>query len=360
MLNFLRQKKENILIKIVLAVIILSFAAFFGASSLSPGARRAGSPGSVNGQELNATFFAFVLNNKLESARSKLGGKLPEQYVTFIKQDVLSELVDRELLVQNLQKMGLSASPDEVATFVKEDPLARSPRDGRFNLTYYKNSFLPGYRQRRGKSYESDVINQLTAQKFFSEFNNVIKPNKQELERELRLKDTKYKFAVIKVSKKEAPPKKDQNEKDQKEKDQDEKDIKKTKVSAKEKAQKIYDLWTQNKDIKKLLDEYKLKERKTPDLNYARLKSVFGGKVDTKNIKTLLSLSKKNPFPKSYIDEGNFLYLIKLEDIKEPETTIKKEEYSQLQESYQENITNNLVSAYIIDLRDKADIEIYK
>ena len=126
MLTFLRNKKENILIKIVLFVIILSFAAFFGASTLSPGARRAEVPAIVNGEDINPSKYNYYINNRLEQLRKVFKSKIPEQFVTNAKRNVLYSLINQELIHQALDKFGFRTSDAELVEFIKTDPQFRN------------------------------------------------------------------------------------------------------------------------------------------------------------------------------------------------------------------------------------------
>jgi len=66
MLTILRQKKESFVIKFIMFTIILSFAAFFGISSLAPGNLRTQIPAVVNGEDINGKKFDFYYNVEID------------------------------------------------------------------------------------------------------------------------------------------------------------------------------------------------------------------------------------------------------------------------------------------------------
>lgn len=331
MLNFLRQRRQNILIKIILGVIILSFAAFFGATTLSPGARRAGTPARVNGEDINPQLFAYVYNSQLDKMRSLFKEKIPENFLNNIRQSVLGSLINRQLIVQNLKKLGLGASPDEVADYVKNDPLARNPRTGEFDFDYYVNNFLPGFQYSRGISYERYVKDSLASQKLFAKFEAILSPTDKELEWQKKIRDTRFEFEVIKI-------------------DKEDKAI----------AQKIFADWKAGRDIGDQLKKKKFRKTKTPKLTYTRLRTVFGGKADIEHLKTLTGLTKKHPFPTEPIKEGRFYYLVKMVNREQPDEALTEEEKAELKQAYQDQITQALQNAYVQDLRENAEIKVYE
>ena len=59
MLNFLREKQSSYAVKILLGLIILSFAAFFGASTLDPGVNRSNTVAIVNSKPISSAKHAY-------------------------------------------------------------------------------------------------------------------------------------------------------------------------------------------------------------------------------------------------------------------------------------------------------------
>lgn len=343
MLNFLRQNKDNFLIKIILGVITLSFAAFFGASSLAPSAPRGQAPATVNGEYISSKRFNSIVSDRLEQLQAQFKDQVPPNFSKTLGRQVLSQLINQELIHQELQKIGLKTTTDELIEYVKKSP--QFQREGQFDLNFYEKRFLPGYQLSTGTSYEQDVMRELAQVKFFEEFQELVPADDKELENENWLSQAKLKFEVIAVPIADTLP---------------EEKTGKEELTPKEKAEKTFTLWKSGKNIDDWLKTHRLTKKETPELTYRRIKFIFGGKGETKHLKSAIALTKKDPFPDAPIKEGNYYYLIKLVDMKKPESrNLETEQLAKMKESYQKSVTAQLQNSYIKYLNNKADVEVF-
>lgn len=329
MLTILRKYKENILIKVLLGLIALAFILFFGSSNIGQNSAPTNAPAKVNGKNINGTKTNYLMNNQMERLREVFKDKVPDEYLNIIKDSVINGLINQELTNQALGKFGLQTTTVELAESIKNN--TQFYRDGKFDIDYYNERFLPGYQLTTGSSFEKEMMDEINANKFFQTFENVLELAPDEAKRLHQVNNTKFKFELIKVKK--------ENE---------------------EVAKKIWDSWKKSDSIESLLTENKLNKTATSELGYANLKSIFGGKVSTDNVKNLLSLSTKNPFPDKYLDEGNDYYLIKLVEMKTAPKQADEATLKKIQEDFVKNLDNNLKSSFISELRKTAKIKVYQ
>lgn len=328
MLTILRKYKENIVIKVMLGLIALAFILFFGSSNLGQNSAPANVPAKVNGKNINGLKTDYLMNSQMEKLREVFKDKVPEDFVNSMKGSIINGLINQELMNQELKKFGLQTTSSELVESIKKN--SQFYRDGKFDIDYYNERFLPGYQLATGTSFETEMMDEINANKFFETFENLLELAPDEAQRQYQIDNTKFKFAVIKVKK--------ENQ---------------------ETAKKVWDSWKKNNNIESLLTENKLKKTETSELSYTNLKSIFGGKVSTDNMKTLVALSSKNPFPENFLDEGNDYYLIKLVDMKSAPKQADEDSLKKIREDFSKSLDDNLRSSFIAELRKNAKIKVY-
>jgi len=298
---------------------------------------------TVNDAQISLSKTNYILRNRIEQLKKIFKNDLPEEYINNMRLDIVNSLINEELVVQELNKYGIQASNEELATYIKSDP--QFIRNGKFDVEYYTNRFLPGYQQQTGNSFEKDMQRQLTAQKLVSLFAETLKPTEQEIMLNNQLTNTKFTFEVIKV-----PAHKKAEGQDNIALLED--------PAAKVTVEQLHALWKKGNKLDKSLKDHNLTKSSSPALTYARLKSIFGGKADIANLKKITKLSKAQPFLDTYIREGNYYYIVKLSEKTLPETTLDDESKLALQTTYTDNLKYSLESSFIKDLRQNAEIKI--
>lgn len=345
MLTVLRKHRDNILIKIVLGLITLSFAAFWGVSSLSPSQQRVNAPAYVDGEPISPAKFGYLVNSQTEQVKSQFKDQLPPDFERGIQSNVMNTLINQKLISLELKKIGLVTTEDELADAIKTSP--QFQRDGKFDFDYYQKRFLPGYRLSTGISYEVDTQQQLAMQKFFEQISNPIEPTEEELKDEAYIQSVTFKFDVITV------PVRDASQVDKSETDTA--DLQK---NAETLATDLLTKWKSNSaEVENIIKDKKLNRKETPELNYRKIKFVFGGKGSVENLKSVVSLTKDAPFVPAPLLEGNYYYIVKLVEKTEDASEEKQAELvKEIKSAYQEQLTGSLQGAYIKSLRDKAQI----
>lgn len=347
MLGILREHRNNVLVKIFFGLFILSFAGFFGLSAMGP-SQRQGSPAEVNGVPINPAKFNYLLSNQMERFKSQFKEEIPKEFSRNMSQSVINTLINQMLIAENLKQFGVKTTEDELAEVIRSSP--QFQREGQFDLDYYKNRFLPGYRLSTGSSYENDIQEELALQRFFGTFNDLIEPTTQELEQETQIQTVTFKYDVITI------PVRDASKMDAESTASSEE----LQANAKTLANQILDAWKSDASIDELITTNKLTRKETPELNYRKIKFVFGGKGSTDNLKSIVSLTSDKPFVGEPLLEGNYYYIAKLVekktiDLDEDEL---KELKGKIKQAYLDQLNNSLQGAYVKSLRDAAQISV--
>ena len=186
MLAQLRYHAHSWLIKTVLGLIIFSFILFFGYSRLSSRYEDARNyVAVVGGKPILRKKFDINYQATLDRMKENLKGSLPENMEGFLRQNVLSQLISRELLTQYAEFLGFSVSDEELAKTIREDKNIFP--DGKFDLTTYADRFLPYYKKAYGENYEDVLSRQLLIDKLQAFSSALFSPWSQDLETSLNI-----------------------------------------------------------------------------------------------------------------------------------------------------------------------------
>jgi peptidyl-prolyl cis-trans isomerase D len=130
MLESLRANKRGILTWIIVGGIVFIFAVNFGPGSLSRGNGAGCSGGQavyaakVNGRTIQPNQYEQAYRQYYNLLAGQLGGTLPQELAQQlgIEQRALDYVVDRELVVQEARRRGLTITDEELAAAIHEDP----------------------------------------------------------------------------------------------------------------------------------------------------------------------------------------------------------------------------------------------
>ena len=119
MLDILRKNAQSIVIQVIVVVIAVVFV-FWGV-----GTNLGGNPNAlavVNGKEIGYREFQESYERAVESYKQQFGGQLPQEFIESIglKQQVLNQLIQSELLRQGAEKIGVQVPPAAVQRQIKE------------------------------------------------------------------------------------------------------------------------------------------------------------------------------------------------------------------------------------------------
>lgn len=185
MLDRLRKHASSWMTKLVLCLIILPFVVFFGYTSLSRQGRNDNlTVASVGEAGIPRKKFQMHYETSLKGMQEGLKGKLPENFEGFLRQNVLEQLILREVFSQYARSLGLDVSEEKVAEAI------RSQKEifpgGNFDLAVYENQFLPYYRQRYGEEYEDMMKREILIENLRSAAQALFSPWNEDLESSLK------------------------------------------------------------------------------------------------------------------------------------------------------------------------------
>ncbi|MDN0088008.1 peptidylprolyl isomerase [Yersinia nurmii] len=163
MMDNLRAAANNVVLKIILALIMLSFILTGVGGYLIGGSNDYAA--KVNGQEISRA----QLERVMQSERSRLQQQLGEQfsvlagnegYMQQLRQQVLGQLINNMLLDQYAKQLGLTASDDQVKEFIRQLPDFQT--NGQFDNSKYLELVTRG-------GYSLDQFAQLQRQQLINQ-----------------------------------------------------------------------------------------------------------------------------------------------------------------------------------------------
>ncbi|MGE5303161.1 MAG: SurA N-terminal domain-containing protein [Alphaproteobacteria bacterium] len=197
MLDFLRKRKRSWIISILLGLIIIVFIAFYGGSKY----RDTGSGqdvAEVNGEIITQREFELEYERAVDRYRELLKGSLtPEMLKSLnIKRTLLDELIQKRLLLQEAQAMGLTVTDDELASFLSLAPEFQVA--GHFNKERYiqllrANRLTPA-------DFEEQQRQQLTIQRLYNLILDPVQVPQAEVRERYRLEQEKINLNYVRLA----------------------------------------------------------------------------------------------------------------------------------------------------------------
>ena len=196
MLDFLRKRKRNWAILFLLVLIIIVFVAFYGGNKM--GDRTTSEVAMINGEPISQREFAAEYQRTVERYREMLKGQLTEEMIKGLnlKGNIVENLVQKKLVLQEAQSLGLVATDDDVA-----HQLAKVPEfqvAGRFNKERYLQLLQANRLQ--PAQFEEDQRNQITLQRLYSIILDSVQVSDAEVRERYRLDQEKINLQFVKLS----------------------------------------------------------------------------------------------------------------------------------------------------------------
>ncbi len=192
MLNLMRKHARSWLIKILLAVVALVFIIGFGMGGYGPG--QDDRLVEVNGVPITSYQLNDELGRLQEEAKKRFGPQF-EAIAKFLnlKQRALSTLVDRVLMTQSAQAMGLAVTNTELAAHIAAIPAFQLR--GRFNEQIYRRVLARN--RMTPQSFEDSQRTQLLFNKLSTLMIGAVQVTDQQVELALREKLTEIKAVYV-------------------------------------------------------------------------------------------------------------------------------------------------------------------
>lgn len=166
MLDFIRKKKESVVIKVVFIIIVLSFVGtmflVWGKGS-DGGGRSLGYAAKVNGTRISLAEYQNAYQRIRNIYQQIYGQSIPAELekTLGLKKVALDNLIDNLLVMKEAGKMGVKVSKDEVSSSIAAMPMFQ--KDGAFSFELYQQ-LLRGNRI-TAKDFEEGQKNELMLQK---------------------------------------------------------------------------------------------------------------------------------------------------------------------------------------------------
>lgn len=136
MLNVMRKHAGSWMIKVVLFAIVIVFV-FWGVGSFR--SREASRVATVNDEIISLVDYRRAYNNMIDQYRQRFGASLNDGMIEMlqVKRQALDGLIDRELLLQEAEKLDLRVSDVEVAQSILDTTIFQS--NGTFDNRRYRS-----------------------------------------------------------------------------------------------------------------------------------------------------------------------------------------------------------------------------
>lgn len=171
MLKMMRDSFQHlkwILVAIVATFILFIFVDWGAGGANGAAARGNGFAARVNGETITLRDFDRALYNREQSMKQMYGGQLTQEMIDQmgLPKQVLDSLVDQQLLMQEAQRMHLSASSEEVRKQILEIPILNP--DGKFVGPEYYQRYISASGYQSAADFEDELARYITMQKMES------------------------------------------------------------------------------------------------------------------------------------------------------------------------------------------------
>ena len=135
MLDLMRKHSKSWLIKFILALIIIVFVLYFGAST---GRNRADALVTIDKKTITYASFQKEYQDLVEMYRKRLGGRLTEDMLKImkVKQQVLDKMIYETILLKKAQELQVNVSDEELKNIIAATPAFQ--RNGAFDEKQYQ------------------------------------------------------------------------------------------------------------------------------------------------------------------------------------------------------------------------------
>lgn len=218
MMDNLRAAANHVVLKVILAIIILSFVLTSFSGYIGSGSQQYAA--EVNGQEIGRANFEQALANERGRLQQQLGDQFSQLasnngYMTQLRQQVLNRMVNDILLDQYAAKIGLSIGDDQVKLAIQSS--AQFQTNGKFDNDKYLS--LINRFQYQSAQYAELMRKQLLTQQLLNGVSgtNFVLPN--EVQSVIALIDQKRDIRTAKIDMKALAAQKDAEPSEQEVKD---------------------------------------------------------------------------------------------------------------------------------------------
>ena len=196
MLDFLRKRKRNWVIILFLGAIIVSFALFVGSGKF--GDPMGAEVAEINGEPISQREFAIHYEREVQRYRDLLKGSVtPEMLKGLnIKGNLVESLIQKKLVLQEAQTLGLTATDDDLANHLSKVPefqIGNRFSKDRYLQVLQANRLVPS-------QFEQDQRDQLTMQRLYSVILDAVHVTDAEVRERYRIEQEKINLYYLKLA----------------------------------------------------------------------------------------------------------------------------------------------------------------
>jgi hypothetical protein len=153
--------------------IIISFVFFFGYSALSTMSPEGdGIVATVNGEPVTTAEFNYFFEANVGQMKENFKDtEIPAFLMTMAEQNTMQQMVARALVVKNAKNLGIVIPDRELADIIVKSQQMMS--GGEFDPVFYRQRYLPHFKNRYGLDYEEFVRRDLTVAAYNQMFETV-------------------------------------------------------------------------------------------------------------------------------------------------------------------------------------------
>ena len=163
MLSYMRKKAKSWIIVVPVGIIILVFVFFYGFSDV----RKSGKDiviASVGERRITIAEYRTAYRNMVEFYRNVYKNQMTEDMIEKIglKQQVLEELINREILLNEAEKLDINVTPEEIRKTIVSTPVFQE--NGIFSQRLYKRVLgfygisAVDYERDKGKELKQGIV----------------------------------------------------------------------------------------------------------------------------------------------------------------------------------------------------------
>ncbi len=377
MLDILRKNASSWITKLILGIIAVSFALFYGWNSLHkvPGAPET-EVAEVNGEPILFQEFSQRYQNQLNTYEQIYKSKLPDPLRNQLQQMALNSLIQERIIRQAAEKIGLKVTDAEVRDTIVNNPNLQV--NGKFDPNQYKNVFRPWFLNHNGIDYEDALRSDKLKEKFIKQFEGTLFVSDLSLRQQFTVENTKMALKMVSLSPDDlAKDYKEDPQALQKKMDSlkqqgtsNEEDLKQQASEALKaeyglsKANKLADelwpLWSAGKPTETLIKQMGLKVTDIPATPLSQTNTFFKGEDDPQAVSTLFSLTKNKPYTDKPLRVGDSIYLIQLTSRTDPDPNDFEKNKSSLKSQAQREISRQYFQAWYQQALTQAKVKILK
>ncbi|MCX5895126.1 MAG: SurA N-terminal domain-containing protein, partial [Proteobacteria bacterium] len=193
MLSFMRKNAKSWIIKVLFGIIVVVFVFFYGFSDLRKSKETV--LASIGEKKITVSEYQEAYKNMLQFYRNIYQGQLSEEMIKQmgLKQKALENLIDREIMLQEADRMKLYAAPGEISRNIMQSPVFQEK--GVFSQALYERALR--YYGISVADFEKNQERELIIKKLEDIVKSGVKVSDKELKEQFLVENEKIKIDYV-------------------------------------------------------------------------------------------------------------------------------------------------------------------